>query len=151
MTQGSYRRVVTGLDAAGRSCVIVDGPVVPVGDALGVAWRTAAVPADNSGTQDAGQGSFDMDQMQAGGTFFLVCEHPPHSDGFWHATDTLDYIVILEGEVVLMVDTGEVRLGPGDLVVDRGIRHRWRNDSDAVCKSVIVTLPSLPVGAGRTV
>lgn len=151
MTAASYRRVVTGLDGQGRSCVLVDGPVVPVGDALGVVWRTGAPPVDNSGTADAAAGDFGLARMQEGGTFFLVYEHPPRSDGFWHATDTIDYIVILDGEVVLELDSGDVRLGPGDLVVDRGIRHRWRNETDTVCRTAIVNVAALPVGAGRTV
>jgi mannose-6-phosphate isomerase-like protein (cupin superfamily) len=151
MTEASYRRVVTGLDEAGRSCVLVDGPVVPVGDALGVVWRTGPPPVDNAPMADAATGDFSLARMQEGGTFFLVYEHPPHSDGFWHATDTLDYIVMLEGEVILELESGDVRLRAGDLLVDRGVLHRWRNETARVARTAIVNIAALPVDEGRTV
>ena len=81
----------------------------------------------------------------AGGTAFRVFHVPPdaqmreamsHStidgieaDGF-HTTQTIDYVMVLEGEVSLELDTGEVTLGPGDCVVQRGTRHAWKNKSD---------------------
>ncbi len=50
------------------------------------------------------------------------------SDPGMHATDTIDFEVVLEGTVVLELDDGaEVTLNPGDTVVQNGTRHRWRN------------------------
>ncbi|MET9819070.1 cupin domain-containing protein [Streptomyces sp. NPDC006355] len=49
-----------------------------------------------------------------------------------HTTDTVDYGVLLQGEIVLELDAGrEVTLAPGDIVVQNGTRHAWRNRSDA--------------------
>jgi mannose-6-phosphate isomerase-like protein (cupin superfamily) len=52
---------------------------------------------------------------------------------------------------VLVVETGEVTLRAGDLIVDRGVIHGWRNDGVEPAVYVSVTLPARPVGLGRTV
>jgi quercetin dioxygenase-like cupin family protein len=70
---------------------------------------------------------------------------------FWHATDTIDYIVVLRGEVVLVLETGEVTARAGDFIVDRGVLHAWRNDGPETAALAVVNLPAHPVGKGRTV
>jgi mannose-6-phosphate isomerase-like protein (cupin superfamily) len=56
-----------------------------------------------------------------------------------HTTDTVDFELILEGEVWLELDDGvEVHLKPGDTVVQNGTRHAWRNHGDAVCRILVV-------------
>jgi uncharacterized cupin superfamily protein len=47
-----------------------------------------------------------------------------------HRTRTLDYVVMIEGELVLILDDSEVVLHPGDVVVQRGTNHAWENRSD---------------------
>lgn len=146
----AIRRVVTGLDAEGRSCVILDGPLVPLGETSGLAWLTEAIPADNSGSGDCPHGPFSFDLMHAGGSICMVNEYRKGVGEFWHATDTIDYIVMLSGEVVLQLETGEVTLRAGDFLVDRGVVHSWRNDRDEPARALIVVLPANPVGQGRT-
>jgi len=51
-----------------------------------------------------------------------------------HRTRTLDYVVVIEGEVVLLLDDSETILGKGDVVVQRGTNHAWENRSDAVVR-----------------
>ncbi|MET0363033.1 MAG: cupin domain-containing protein [Sphingobium sp.] len=145
------RRVVTGLDAEGRSTVILDGPV-PQGPngATQLVWRTPALPADNSGTADASV-PFGIDHLKDGGSTFSIVDLPVGLPRFMHATDTADYIVILSGEIVLELETGEVILGPGDALVQRGTAHAWRNDGPAPVRMISVTLPAHPVGKGATV
>jgi len=151
------RRVVTGLNAEGRSCIIIDGevPVPQGGMGVGMIWRTDAIPADNSGQDDPCGEPFGFDMMHAGGSTFLTIEYPPGMGGEgepgWHATDTIDYIVVLTGEVVLMVEDGEVTMKAGDFFVDRGVVHAWRNDGDVPTRIAVINLPSHPVGKGRTV
>lgn len=144
------RRVVTGLDAEGRSCVIVDGPTLPLASASRLVWRTEGALADNSGADDCSPADFGFDLMQAG-SLFMITTFAPGMGSFWHATDTVDYIVMLTGEVVLELEAGEVRLRAGDVLVDRGVRHSWRNDGPEPATAAIVTVPASPVGAGRTV
>ncbi|MEZ5734263.1 MAG: cupin domain-containing protein [Novosphingobium sp.] len=149
------RRIVTGLDADGRSCVMIDGPVPDQGGTgVHIAWRTPSLPADNSGCEDIDDTPFDFGLMHSGGSVFLVLEYPPgmgSDELFWHATDTIDYIVVLRGEVVLIVETGEVRAGPGEFIVDRGVVHAWRNDGTEPAAIAVINLPAHPVGKGKTV
>ncbi|MEJ6012013.1 cupin domain-containing protein [Novosphingobium aquae] len=150
MNQPPVRRVVTGLDGAGRSCAVIDGPVRAF-DGGGYAWRTASVPADNSGREDAAPAAFSYDLFHDGGCNFFVIDLAPGERSSTHATDTIDYIVMMAGEVTLELEAGEVRLVAGDLVTDRGVVHAWRNDGPQPARYAVVTVPAHPVGAGRTV
>lgn len=146
-----FRRVVTGLDAEGRSCVAIDGPVPRLNAmSAAIAWRTESHPADNSGNADAAV-PYTIDLLHGSASNFAVCEFPPHCDALMHATDTIDYLVVVSGRVTLVLEAGEVEVGPGDLVVDRGVIHGWRNDHDEPCACAVVNLPALPVGNGRTI
>lgn len=134
------RRVVTGLNAEGRSCITIDGPAVGM-----VIWSTDTHPADNSGTADAGGVPPSFPTV---GTQFIFSDFPPGMTSPMHATNTIDYIVILAGECVIITETGETVLKAGDVFVDRGILHAWRNDAKEPCRIVSVLCPSAPVGDG---
>jgi quercetin dioxygenase-like cupin family protein len=136
------RRVITGLDAQGRSGILVDGP------SNMVIWSADDSPANNSGTADAGGGDF---RLPTSGTLFVFSDFPPGRVSPMHATDTIDYIVVVLGEVVFITETGETLLRAGDVLVDRGIMQAWRNDSDKPCRIMIVLCPAHPVGSGATV
>ena len=143
----TYRRIVTGLDAAGRSAIIIDGPSEMV------AWATDTTPVDNSGTADTG-GPFSF-AMPHGGSKFLMLEFPPAPGQLFgpgmHTTDTIDYLVVVKGEVVLVTETGEVTARAGDMIVDRGVFHGWRNDGPETALAACVMIHAAPLGAGATV
>jgi quercetin dioxygenase-like cupin family protein len=66
----------------------------------------------------------------AGGTRFFVVRLPAGLSGAFHATDTIDYGVVIEGEIVLdLGDGGREVLSAGTCVVQRGSRHAWRNET----------------------
>jgi quercetin dioxygenase-like cupin family protein len=138
---GPPRRVVTGLDAQGRSAIQIDGP------AGAVIWRAENLPADNSGAADQGG---DRLRFPTQGAEFVFADFPPGSASPMHATDTLDLLVVVAGEVTFVTETSETVLRAGDVLVDRGVQHAWRNHSDAVCRIVNVLCPAHPVGAGAT-
>jgi mannose-6-phosphate isomerase-like protein (cupin superfamily) len=146
--ESQYRRVVTGLDGDGKSCVIIDGPV-PGGK--GLVWRTVGVPADNAGSVDTAGVPYTMELMHGGGSNFIISEVPPGVPRFMHATDTIDYVYMVSGELVVELEAGEVTLRAGDCFVDRGVLHSFRNDSGEKAVIVGVNVPANPVGAGRTV
>ena len=149
---GPARRVIAGLGADGRSAAIIDGPALPLGQGGGqLIWRTDAVPADNGAQEDVAPIAFNFETMHAGGSMFMMMDFAPGQPEFWHATDTLEYIVMLSGEVVFQTETGETTLRAGDALVDRGVVHSWRNDSGAPARAAIVMIPAHPVGKGRTV
>jgi mannose-6-phosphate isomerase-like protein (cupin superfamily) len=136
------RRVITGLDAEGRSCLLFDEP------SSMVIWSTDAAPADCSSMADAGGGKF---HFPTSGSVFCYNDFPAGGSSPMHATDTIDYVIIMSGEVVFITETGETLLRAGDILVDRGAVHSWRNDGDVPCRIINVLLPADPVGKGATV
>jgi quercetin dioxygenase-like cupin family protein len=144
------RRVITGLNAAGKSCVLIDAPLAHNAGGGAIVWHTPNLPADNTGATDTADAPFSFASIQSGGSTFLVMEYPPNMAAFWHTTNTIDYIAMLSGEITLDLESGPVTLRAGDVLVDRGIAHSWRNDSGAPARAAIVMLPAHPVGAGRT-
>ena len=138
----SLRRVVTGLDAEGRSCILIDGP------ASRTIWSTDGAVADNSGMADTGG---DKISFPTHGSRFVFVEFPPGDSKPMHATDTIDYLVVISGEAVFITETGETTLRAGDVLVDRGVVHAWRNDGDQPCRLVNVLVPAHPVAKGATV
>jgi mannose-6-phosphate isomerase-like protein (cupin superfamily) len=145
------RRVVTGLDADGKSAVIIDGPIPRFNaTSAALAWRTETTPADNSGSADP-VAPYEISMLHTPGSNFSICEFAPNSPARMHATDTIDYLVILRGKVTLVLEDGEADLGPGDFVVDRGVVHGWRNPHAEPCIAAVVNLPAHPVGNGRTI
>jgi len=67
-----YRRVVTGLDDRGQSCVIVDEPIEGPLARIPLVWVTDGVPADNSAREDFAVVQYGFDLMHAGGTLFFL-------------------------------------------------------------------------------
>jgi quercetin dioxygenase-like cupin family protein len=136
------RRVIAGLNAQGQSCIVIDGASDTV------IWSTDDVPADNSGTADTGA---DMFYFPETGTNISWHDFPPHSQSGMHATNTIDYIVVLSGQVTFITETSETVLRAGDVIVDRGVMHDWRNDSDQPCRIVNVMVPAHPLGRTKTI
>jgi hypothetical protein len=57
-----------------------------------------------------------------------------------HRTQTIDYGIVLTGEIWLLVDEGEVRLGPGDVVIQRGTNHAWSNRTEEMARIAFILL-----------
>lgn len=74
----------------------------------------------------------------------MVQSFDPDRAGY-HRTDTIDYLIVLEGEPILQLDGREVRLAPHDFVVQAGTWHGWRNEGDSPAKVACVL-----VGASRS-
>lgn len=166
------RRVVTGQNAAGKSCVLVDAAV----EAIAVphdryVWSSGMLPPTASADADGAQVAHKLEPPE-GGSIFRVIEFPPASamagltaeqkEGFFqqlfagmgaahcrvdtskgpgmHKTATLDYVVVLRGEVTLVLDEADVTLKPGDVVVQRGTNHDWvvHGDEPALLAVVMI-------------
>ena len=63
----------------------------------------------------------------------VVRGHPPRHPVI-HRTRTIDYVIVLEGEIDLLLDDGDLRLAAGDVVVQRGTNHAWINRGASVCR-----------------
>jgi mannose-6-phosphate isomerase-like protein (cupin superfamily) len=150
MAELGHRRVVTGLDGEGKSAIIIDGPIPRFNDVTAALAWGAAIPADNSGHEDMAA-PYEIDMLQSGHANFAICEFPANTPEVMHATDTIDYLIILSGRVTMVLEEGEADLGPGDFVVDRGVLHGWRNHHGEDCVAAVVNIPAHPVGKGRTI
>jgi len=148
----SARRIVTGLAPDGRSCVLADAPLARgPGEISTTIWQAPRLPVDEPADVDLPPAPFSFDTIHSGGVAFSICEFPADFSADFHATDTVDFITMLEGELVLRTESGEVTLRAGDVAVDRGIVHGWRNDSGKPARATIVLVPARPLGAGGTV
>jgi hypothetical protein len=140
------RRIITGHNEKGRSYIIKDDRIT-----------TGAFPSlyKATGDQPLGPGPSgepqkilptDAPQLEPslGGSSFHFVTLPPTPRGAkpgWHRTMTLDYNILLGGELVLMVDEGETTLHPGDVVIQRNTLHAWRNDTKTPVYWVAVLVP----------
>jgi hypothetical protein len=155
-------------------------------------WHTVPGPVVNAGAQDNGSADTEFPMHpEVGGTIFRIADFPPdsaysdagkaalfgeiggeharngaaHSESkhFWfHKTDSIDYAIVLDGEIWLLLDDNECRLEAGDVVVQRGTSHAWANRSDKPCRMAFVligappvpvrarSVPAVPEPAGRT-
>jgi mannose-6-phosphate isomerase-like protein (cupin superfamily) len=140
------RRVVTGHDVLGKSVVISDGMPPqdhPMrGPAIGAdfieIWSTPEpVPALTS-APDGEPSLRPFTIMPPTGHLIRVIDiYPARMGGqrtAMHRTRTLDYAVVIEGEIVLVLDDSEVVLGPGEVVVQRGTDHAWENRTEAIAR-----------------
>ena len=93
--------------------------------------------------------------MPRGGSKFLMLDIPPTPPGElfgpgMHATDTIDYLVVVKGEIVLITESGETVCRVGDMIVDRGVMHGWCNDGAEAALLACVMIDAAPVGNGAT-
>lgn len=65
---------------------------------------------------------------------------PESRHAFMHRTETVDYGILLEGELTLILDVGETVIRPGDIVIQRGTNHGWANRSGRPCRIVFVLI-----------
>jgi len=146
------RRVVTGHDSSGRAVVKIDELTKNVvssrpGASASVIWTTDTFPADNSGEADTS--TRKVGTTLAGGTVFRVIEFSPGVAPRVHRTDSIDYAVVISGEIDMELEKGsEVHLRAGDVVVQRGTVHNWINRGTAPCVMAFVLVDAKPATAG---
>lgn len=139
------RRVVTGHDSEGRSVILSDAPA-PKSHALpGTAvfheiWSTSQMPAPLLPAEREDPTSRPLrTPPDPSGTVIRTVDLLPGAASPVHRTESVDYGIVLEGEVHLVLDDGsDTRLGPGDVVVQRGTDHAWQNRSDAIARMAFV-------------
>ena len=68
-----------------------------------------------------------------------------------HRKDTVDYVIVLSGELEMQLDDSSVRLGPGDVVVQRGTNHAWVNRGAGPARVAFVLIDAAPLGIGHPV
>lgn len=144
------RRIVTGHDAAGKAVFRSDEllPVEPIpsGDAaFSLVWTTASVPADNNDETDGRLRDAGLTLHQ--GSVIRIVDMLPGGESPMHRSSSIDYGIVLSGEVELELDDGATTIArAGDIIVQRGTIHLWRNRSASeICRIAFVLIEAAPV------
>ena len=165
----AIRRIVTAHDTSGKAVILHDGPApnVRVRPGTGITatllWTTAPTPANYTNV-DRGNDTVAT-APPAGGTVLRVVEFPPevqmNNEGnplaamglahdtsgrrptthpHMHATDSVDYAIVIEGEIDMLLDDSEVHMKTGDIMVQQGTNHAWVNRGTQPCKIAFVLI-----------
>ena len=176
--QTTFRRIVTGHDAAGKAIILSDTTPErtymiggPNGAKFHEVWNTRQSPAlIESITGEPEETSLVLAPPK-NGTRLRVIDFPPEGDEIrnltkdeaskhfksmggetaskagqgaphplMHRTATIDYGIVLEGEMTLIVDHGEVTIKAGDIIIQRGTNHAWANRSGKVCRMAFILI-----------
>ena len=164
------RRIVTGHDAQGKAVALFDGPSTPKqrsagGNAVTLLWVTGESPVDMSGSQDRAGTPVGV-PPPASGSIFRIVDFPPYSptarrstttrccmamgidpdtQGYarhanTHRTRSIDYAIVLEGEIDMLMDDTEVHVKAGDVLVQQGTNHAWVNNGDKPCRIAFILI-----------
>ena len=144
------------------------------GLALTDLWETTGAPARNDGEKDAAARPVRL-EPPTNGTILRIVEFPPDSawrgsadgreafksigaghakdkgssDPMMHKTSTVDYIVVLKGEIYAIMETGEKLLRAGDILVQRGTNHSWSVRGNEPCVVAAILVNAKPVGGPK--
>jgi len=178
---GSVRRVVTGHDKNGTAVILKDGQVTTMERSGGIGsatlWITDETPADMSSDKDRvraigvppppngsilrivdfppvkGEIKVDNETMiKEMGISAKAEGHGKHiNHPFMHRTKSIDYAIVLEGEIDMLLDDSEVHMKAGDIMVQQGTNHAWVNNSGRNCRICFVLIDGIepPALKGR--
>jgi|TARA_B110000196_G_scaffold319092_1_gene336091 mannose-6-phosphate isomerase-like protein (cupin superfamily) len=130
-------------------------------------WQTNEFPNKPSNSKDADREFIMFPESK--GTVLRVSEFEPEEDGkqaidgksyfadlgvgetsivsdrhpFMHRSETIDYAIVLEGEITLLLDDNEVDLKAGDIVVQQGTSHAWVNKGDKICRVAFILMGAI--------
>jgi mannose-6-phosphate isomerase-like protein (cupin superfamily) len=143
----NIRRVVTGHDDAGKAIVLIDEICKNVQSGRErhhscVVWSTGSFPSDNSSDVDGGLR--DVGTTDSGGTVFRIVKYDPGVAPRNHRTDSIDYAVVISGEIDMELDDTTVRLRAGDVLVQRGTIHNWINRGSEPCVIAFALIAAAP-------
>jgi quercetin dioxygenase-like cupin family protein len=147
------RRVVTGHDANGKAIVLIDD-ITPAtsarpGTQASVVWTTHGFPVNNDTSEDTSGNATGT--TLAGGTVFRIVEFGPGNTPRNHRTDSIDYAVVISGEIDMEMDGAMVHVKAGDVLVQRGTVHNWINSGTEPCIIAFSLIDAKPVEAGGKV
>ena len=115
------------------------GPLVLSPPAGGTRLRFVDIPPDTEEFLATGAGKMGAAFAQIGerhaSTVRCDSPHP-----LMHRTESVDYGVVIEGEMTLVLDEGEIILRPGSVVIQRGTNHAWANRSGRPCRMLFVLI-----------
>lgn len=164
--QRPVRRIVTGENERGQSIIVQDGPAPNVLNPPGTAsmahviWATGEARAPGEDPAPAGH---PFGFHSPGGSILRIVDFAPDEEYdsaateqfleqsnvrgegkarhfMFHKTDSLDYAIVIEGEIYAMMDVGETLMRAGDVLIQRATNHSWSNRSGKMCRVAFVLL-----------
>ena len=138
-------------------------------------WVTGEMPVDNMGKTDQGGRPMRHDPTP-GGTIFRIVEIPPEKSlagidtkaafehmgshnkpreqdsakhPSMHKTNSVDYLVVVSGEMTMVMEDGETLLRQGDCIVQRGTNHAWVNKGDKPCVLAAILVDAIPAPSDK--
>jgi len=148
MSLDTVRCIVTGHDAQGRAVVTEDTRLETrmnpsKASAASVVWTTSGSPVD---LDTAEHGRDRAAQLTlAGGSVLRIIDMMPGGCSPMHRTSSLDYGIVLSGQVELILDDGAITtVDAGEVVIQRGTIHAWRNNTDTTARIAFVLLDARP-------
>ncbi len=151
------RRVVTGHAPSYVAQVLIDDSASNARSGAGtistLIWCTDQMPVDIP----VGIHVEDMGERVLGtapprnGTRFVIIDFAPGNTAQMHRTETLDYVVVLEGTIEMDMDDSVISLKAGDVLVQRGTNHAWANRSDKRARLAFVLIDAKPLGIGSPI
>jgi quercetin dioxygenase-like cupin family protein len=147
----NIRRVVTGHDDQGHAKVLIDETVKNVisqrpGALYSVIWSSENFPVDNDTELDPS--GKKIGTTIPNGTVFRIVSFGPGVAPRNHRTDSIDYAVVMSGEIDMDLDGTIVHLKAGNVLVQRGTIHNWINNGSEPCVIAFVLISAKCVTAG---
>lgn len=166
----STRRIVTGHDAQGKAVVLFDASLqakqrTAGGNGMTLLWVTSESPADVAGSSDRAQTPVGVPPPANGTVFRIVDFAPlppnappvdhhqillsmgidPATQGYarhahTHRTRTIDYALVLDGEIDMLLDDTEVHVKAGDVLVQQATNHAWVNNGSKPCRIAFILI-----------
>ena len=163
------RRVVTGHDGGGKAIVLFDSAAPNVRERPGgivstLLWATDETPADMSGRADRAARTMGIPPPPQG-SIFRVVDFPPAGEDVaaasaddlrglgiapasgavarhphTHRTRSVDYAIVLAGEIDMLLDDSEVHLKAGDVLIQQGTSHAWVNNGVEPCRIAFILI-----------
>ena len=148
----NVRRVVTGHDDQGRAKVLIDETVKNVasqrpGALYSVIWSSEGFPVNNDG--DADPSGKKIGTTISDGTVFRIVSFGPGVAPRNHRTDSIDYAVVMSGEIDMELESEKCTSRPGHVLVQRGTIHNWVNTGSEPCVIAFTLVSAKSVTAGR--
>ena len=167
------RRVVTGHDERGKAVVVIDGAAPNAKARQGgivstLLWVTDETPADMAGRADRADRTIGVPPPPRGSIFRIVdfppvgdevksidnaayvremgihpADGPPARHPYTHRTRSVDYAIVLSGEVDMLLDDSQVHLKAGDVLVQQGTNHAWVNNGTETCRIAFILIDAV--------
>jgi mannose-6-phosphate isomerase-like protein (cupin superfamily) len=170
----STRRIVTGHDPQGKAVVLFDGTMAAKqrgANGITLFWVTSEFPVDAA---DCAQTTIGVPPPENGTVFRIVdfAPVPPHAapvdhrqillamgidpatQGYarhanTHRTRTIDYAIVLEGEIDMLLDDSEIHVKAGDVLVQQATNHAWVNNGTKPCRIAFILIDAKTPSAWR--